>query len=170
MKIYFDRNKNACDFRPPDCIAEIDESAWSTYSTTEPGVGWDIIDGSFVPLMTPSETKRPILERQRKLEREIIYRQTEIELAIMEEEHVNEDISDQEYTARRKEIMAYRKSVRSTAEQSDYPFKVVYPNLRYSDIPVILDKIAEPDIPPATDPGADPGAAEADDSESEPWI
>gem|GEM_PF-5294278 len=126
MKIYFDSKKGACDFRPADCIAEIDGSVWSIYSRTRPGIEWDIIDNNFVPLITPLEIERPIMDERRKLERKILYEQTEIHLTRLDEQFINEDIPEEEYVARRKLIMAYRKDVRATVEQPNYPFDVLY--------------------------------------------
>ena len=173
MKIYFDRNKNACDYRPADCIAEVEETVWSTYSGTELGSGWDIINGEFVPFITPKEVERPILYEQRKLERESVYERTEVRLSQLEEQHVNGDISDQEYTACRKEIMAYRKSVRSTVEQPDYPFRVAYPRSPESDISVKMIATSKYENPGTADEvgeNTDHNVNEVNNSKSEPWI
>jgi len=197
VKLYFDSNKRVYDFRQAGCVAEIDESVWSIYGRTEPGVGWDIVDGAFVPLITPEEIDRPIMDEQREIERKAVYEETEARLSQLEEQHVNEDISDQEYTERRKAIMAYRKNVRSTAKQSDYPFKVTYPDPPESDMRVIAGETCRPstsvigdevfssdisvterespnsDAPVTTDKATenvDADVNEVNKSESEPWI
>ena len=130
MKIYFDVNKSAhYNLRAVDCIAETDMDTWSSYGRVDCGVGWDIIDGNFVTLISPEEVEHLVLIDRRKFERKSIYDLTEELLFKLEEMYVNGDITENDYSAKRKEIMAYRKSIRSTDKQSDFPFHVVYPDI-----------------------------------------
>ena len=130
MKIYFDTSKAAhYNIMPVDPIAEIDVDTWSIYGRTDRGVGWDIIDGVFVTLISPEAVERIVLTDCRKFERKNLYDQSEAWLSKLEEQLVNGDVTESEYSAKRVEIMAYRKNVRLTDTQPDFPFQVTYPDI-----------------------------------------
>lgn len=127
MTIYFDKKKEAYAYEIPDSIATIDSDTWMKYSGTEAGIGWDIVDGEFTPLMSIEnilyEAEIPI----RRSERRSLY--------IVADEQISEcdnyillDMDVEEYTQLKMDWLQYKMAVRNTKNQESYPFEVIYPD------------------------------------------
>lgn len=127
MTVYFNKNKEAHAYEIQDPIATVDYDTWMKYSETEVGVGWDIIDGEFTPLMSIEniqyEAELPI----RESERSSLYGYADVQISKCDNYILLEE--DIEYYSNLKtKWLQYKMSVRKTVEQEGFPFEVTYPD------------------------------------------
>ena len=107
MTIYFNSDKQACAFELEDAIATIDDETWSKYAGTELGRDYDIINGKFVQLKTPTEidTARQTSLRISELKR--LLAETDYQAIKYAEGH----ISEQEYAPIKAQRQAWRDEI-----------------------------------------------------------
>lgn len=128
MTIYFNKDKEAHAYEIPNPVATVDSDTWMKYSETEVGVGWDIIDGEFTPLLDVKaiDEERESVKRER--ERLSLYLEADNEIFKCDN-YILLDMDVEEYTRLKMDWLQYKMEVRNTKNQESYPFEVVYPDM-----------------------------------------
>ena len=124
--IYFDNNKQAHGYEIEKYIASVDSETWRIYAGTDAGIGWDIVDGVFTPLLSTEEIQ---FERHlpiRESERHELYTIADEQIAKCDN-HTLLDIEAEHYTRLKIQWLQYKMDVRRTQEQEGFPFEVTYP-------------------------------------------
>ena len=126
MTVYFNKNKEAHAYEILEPLATVDYDTWMKYSEMEVGVGWDIVDGVFTPLLSTEEIQ---FERHlpiRESERHELYTIADEQIAKCDN-HTLLDIEAEHYTRLKIQWLQYKMDVRRTQEQEGFPFEVTYP-------------------------------------------
>lgn len=126
ITIYFDDEGEAYAYEIPDYVTSIGSDIWSIYSGSPKGVGWDIVDRVFTPLLSTEEIQ---FERHlpiRESERHELYTIADEQIAKCDN-HTLLDIEAEHYTRLKIQWLQYKMDVRRTQEQEGFPFEVTYP-------------------------------------------
>ena len=126
--IYFDNNKQAHGYEIEKYIASVDSETWGIYAGTDAGIGWDIVDGEFTPLMSIENIQYEAEIPIRKSERYSLYRVADDQISECDN-YILLDMDVEEYTQLKMDWLQYKMEVRNTKNQESYPFEVVYPDM-----------------------------------------
>lgn len=126
ITIYFDEEGEAYAYEIPEYVTSISSDVWSIYSSSPKGVGWDIIDGVFTPLILPEELLYIEEIPRKESERYNLYLIAEDQISKCDN-YILLGMETEKYTELRTQWLQYKMNVRKTQEQEGYPFEVTYP-------------------------------------------
>lgn len=111
--IYFDNNKEAHSYELEKYIASVDSETWGIYASTDAGIGWDIVDGEFTPLMSIEDIQYEAELPIRESERHSLYIVADDQISKCDN-YILLDMDVEEYTQLKIDWLQYKMEVRNT--------------------------------------------------------
>ena len=126
QEIYLDCKGNSYGNKTKDAIYVVSSELWNVYVDTGQGIGWDIIDGVFTPLISEEEALSINQVYIRESERHELYIYADEQISKCYN-YILLDIETEKYTRLKLDWLQYKMDVRNTKNQEGYPLEVEYP-------------------------------------------
>lgn len=126
QEIYLDYKGNSYGNRTEDTVCVVSNEVWNIYVDTGRGLGWDIVDGVFTPLISEEDALSINQVYIRESERHELYIYSDEQISKCDN-YILLDIETEKYTRLKLDWLQYKMDVRNTKNQEGYPLEVEYP-------------------------------------------